>query len=400
MSVPHGDIPAPVLTPLDALGLEDLVPTVLRVLRPVGGVGVRLLVADVEERVLEVWDESWAGPGGGPDRVPIEGSVHGRVYRTTMLERSTLNGRPQVIGPVSARGERVGVLEVTGQMGSSPEIDRLVAEIGLLVGYIALAADRWTDELHTHRRRREMSLPAEIQWGLLPLTAITTPRVAVAGALEPAYDVGGDAFDYACDRSRLTIAIFDAMGHGLRAARLSALAVAVFRNARRRGEDLEEQGRAIHATIASRLEEEGFVTGQLLHVDLVAPERSRIVNAGHPPPMLQEADGSITVLEPDVDPPFGVTGGRSRVVQPLPLRPGQRLVLYSDGIPGPAGVPGEAGLGEEEMSTLLVSHRSAPAREAARRLVAAVRDKAGGDLHDDATVVIIDVPARDRLPAA
>jgi serine phosphatase RsbU (regulator of sigma subunit) len=74
-----------------------------------------------------------------------------------------------------------------------------------------------------------MTLPAEIQWSLLPLATFASDDIELSGALEPAYDVGGDAFDYACGSDVATIGLFDAMGHGLASARLSSLAIAAFR---------------------------------------------------------------------------------------------------------------------------------------------------------------------------
>ena len=59
----------------------------------------------------------------------------------------------------------------------------------------------------------------------------------------------------------LTAALFDSMGHGLKASRLSALAVATFRNARRRGLPLDEQAREIHRTLRSGFDAEGYTTG-------------------------------------------------------------------------------------------------------------------------------------------
>lgn len=65
-----------------------------------------------------------------------------------------------------------------------------------------------------------------MQWHLLPPLVMTTPQVSVAGALEPAYEVGDDAFDYALNDGTLHLAILDAMGHGLRAAVMANVATA------------------------------------------------------------------------------------------------------------------------------------------------------------------------------
>src|SRR5665811_2284499 len=83
------------------------------------------------------------------------------------------------------------------------------------------------------RDRQPMSLSAEMQWQLLPPLMMSTPQVAIAGALEPAYDVAGDSFDYALNDDVLHLAMIDAMGHGLSAAVMATLAMGAYRHARR-----------------------------------------------------------------------------------------------------------------------------------------------------------------------
>ncbi|MGV8910850.1 MAG: hypothetical protein ACOH1Y_17895, partial [Propionicimonas sp.] len=62
-----------------------------------------------------------------------------------------------------------------------------------LVADILVTKGMYTDQLFQARRRRPMSLSAEMQWQLLPPLMMTTPQVAVAGALEPAHHVAGTA---------------------------------------------------------------------------------------------------------------------------------------------------------------------------------------------------------------
>ena len=57
------------------------------------------------------------------------------------------------------------------------------------------------------RRRRELGLAAEIQWELLPSLAFELPTFSIAGTVEPAYEIGGDNFDYAISAHRLTVSV-------------------------------------------------------------------------------------------------------------------------------------------------------------------------------------------------
>lgn len=376
---------------LNEVDPEGIVPALFVGLEAVvGASGIRLLIADVEERLLQVCGEE--GPHAVPPlaSVAMDGTTHGEVYRSGRPLLATVERHPAVLVPVTARNERIGVLEVIIDAPAGPDVQEMLVAMGLLLGHVIVAADRWTDVFHVARRRKQMTLPAELQWNLLPLGASATPGVIVAAALEPAYEVGGDAFDHAVGGQHLVVGIFDAMGKGLTASRLSALAVAAFRNARRRGDDLEEQASFVHARLADAFDREGYVTGQLLRIDVDRPERSQIVNAGHPTPFLQREGRPIARLRLEAGLPFGMPFDNDLRAVPLPLRRGDRLVLVSDGVLEARPEGGEL-FGEPRLVASLTELRSLPPREAARRVIAAVREHRAADLTDDATMVVIDI---------
>ncbi len=376
---------------LNQAGPGEVVPALLAELdRTIGATSVRLLFADVEERVLNVW-------GQAGERVPllqskeqIEGSIHGRVYLTGRPERGELGGRPVVVAPVVAKSEHIGVLEVLLRAPIDDHAEAEVSAVAMLVGYVSIAGDHWTDEFHVVRRRQDMSLAAEYQWALLPLAAFATSRVSLAGALEPAYDIAGDAFDYSCGTQYLHVGIFDAMGHGLAAARLSALAVTAFRNARRSGQDLEGQAGFIHRNLEEVSGLNGFVTGQLLQIDLEDPGKSWIVNAGHPVPFLQRRDGALRRPELEVDFPFGLPFDGPPAAQHLELGQGDRLTLFSDGVIEARPHEGQP-FSEARLARELVERRRMPPRETARTIIGAVREHRAAELQDDASILVVDL---------
>jgi len=94
------------------------------------------------------------------------------------------------------------------------------------------------DNLVLACRLRDMDLAAELRWATLPPLTYTRDRVAISGLLEPAYEIAGDAFDYAVNGDVAHLAVVDAMGHGLEASRMANLAIASYRHSRRRGLDL------------------------------------------------------------------------------------------------------------------------------------------------------------------
>jgi hypothetical protein len=387
----HAAAALPLFEALNGAELVDFMPILLDTLGPVvDPISIRLLIADVEERVLNVWGESGRHPAPPARWVATEGSAHGEVYRTGAPSQVEIEGHQGILAPVTARRERIGVLEVLIDRPPTEDIQAAVSSAGLLLGYIITAADRWTDEFHVARRRKDMNLAAEIQWNLLPLAAVSTDRASLACALEPAYEVGGDAYDYSYGRRFITAGIFDAMGRGVNAARVSALGLAAFRNGRRCGLSLADQARLIHQTLVDRFDREGFMTGQLLAVELDDPQRSLIVNAGHPSPLLQR-DGDIAQVELEIDFPFGMPFENRPTVQPLELRRGDRLVLFSDGVVE-ARPDGGHLFGNARLVETLQRLKHVPAREASRRLIAEVRAHRAGDLTDDATLIILDLP--------
>src|SRR5918995_7331566 len=207
---------------------------------------------------------------GMPPRVPlgIEGTLAGRAYRTGRTHIADGDaGSSRVWLPLCEGSERIGVLEVV-----APAADAAPAGTGLehfADVVAALLVTRWAygDVFELVRRVRPMRLPAEIQWRLLPPTAVCTDRVSLAGLLEPWDEVGGDAFDYALNDGRLHVALFDAMGHGLGATLLATLAVGSYRNARRSRLDLARMYGAIDRAVAAQFAGEHFVTGLLLDLD-------------------------------------------------------------------------------------------------------------------------------------
>ena len=89
-----------------------------------------------------------------------------------------------------------------------------------------------------------------------------TGAFTVAGMLEPTYEVGGDVFDFALSAHTVSVAIFDAVGHGLPAGLMACTALAGYRSARRDGQGVYAQGRAIDDALAA-----GGFEGHLRHRD-------------------------------------------------------------------------------------------------------------------------------------
>ena len=252
------------------------------------------------------------------ERVPIEGSPHGRALAEQTVNTGDVPDGTSVFAPVTNRGEAIGVLELC--LDNAPD-EQVLADVALAahaLAYIVIANHRFTDLFEWGQRSVPLSLAAEIQHRLLPGSyTCEAGQFTLAAWLEPAGDVGGDTFDFSIDRDTLHLSMTDAMGHTVNAAVLATVLVGALRNARRAGVSLGEQARLANAGLADYTGDGEFVTGQIVRVDLRAGTAS-IVNAGHVPPLLLR-DGRVEPVALEADPPFGF-GQRDYRVQDLPLR--------------------------------------------------------------------------------
>lgn len=368
----------PALPPDDFAGLLGLVGALLP-----PGVVPTLFLADYQETVL-----SALGPNGWPgaERHPVEGSLPGRSF---LRQEPVPAGEGHVLWlPVTNRWRRLGVLRLQGADLDLASLAAAAKPIGSFLATVVDSASRCTDIYDRARRVEPMGLTAEMQWGLLPPPSAAAQGISVAGRLEPAYEVGGDAFDYAIGAGHLDFAVFDPLGADLRAALLAALAVGVYRNCRRSGIPLAEMGERIDAAIVDQFPESQFVTGQLCRLDLDTGVVTW-TNAGHPPPLLLR-DGQAHPVELGPDRPWGLRY-RGSTVGEVALQPGDRMLLYTDGMIEARPDGGEV-FGIDRLADLLTrdAQVAAPATELARRLIQEVQQHRGGPLLDDATVVLIE----------
>ncbi|MFF9038910.1 PP2C family protein-serine/threonine phosphatase [Streptomyces sp. NPDC014892] len=314
------------------------------------------------------------------EQIDLHGSVYDDVLRSQrQLVEPDGQGGQRVITPVTNRGDCIGLLEVTLQHNADSVL-RQVRDAAHALAYIIVTDRRFTDLYHLGRRTTRTSLAAEIQHQLLPSSpACEAAQFTLAAGLVPADDIGGDTYDYTLDRETLHLSITDAMGHDTQSALLATLLVGALRQARRSGCDALKQ--ADHAHQALLRHSRGLATGQLLCVELETG-LCELVNAGHPWP-LRLRDGTVEEIELAVNLPFGVAAPIPYRVQELRLRPGDRLVLLTDGMQ-------DRGAAAADLHAVLLDTRALHPREVVRSLTGAVLDACHGHLKDDATVLVLD----------
>jgi len=374
---------------------ELIAPLVAEVIAVIGGRDVTVLLQDYDQLTLVPL------PGRGllmEAPMPIDGSLAGRAFLRDELVEQTVGDFVRVYVPLLDGTDRVGVLAFTAQLWDDDE-RRLARRFGGLLADVLVTKGMYTDRFFQARRRQPMSLPAEMQWALLPPLMMSTPQVAVAGILEPAYDVAGDSFDYAVNGDDLHVAIIDAMGHGLDAAVMATVAVAAYRHARRDNVELPDLYAAMDQAIAGQFDAEHFVTVQMAHLD-VRSGRLRLVNAGHPHPLLLRDRRVVRALDSPTTLPIGF-GGADPLVSEEALEPGDRVLFFTDGITEEHLVGGDL-FGEGRLIELLerVSQEGGPVQETVRRLSHALRHARGEVTNDDATLFLLEWRggSEDRRP--
>jgi hypothetical protein len=317
----------------------------------------------------------------------VAGTLAGRAFTTGQPVTAERDGAIRVWVPVVEQTTRTGVLAIT--MRRADEDDLRQAELlGVFTGLVLAALKRVSDTPYVRRQGREMSLPASIQWDLLPPWSTRIPGARIAGMLEPAYDIAGDAFDYAAGGGVMHFAIIDGMGHGIGSTMLTGLAVGAYRHARRHGEPVPRMHGAIDESLSRHYQDESFATGVIGTLSL-STGRLEWSNAGHPPPLLLRGRKVVAELEGEATLPFGLGTGSPRPAS-RDLEPGDALLLYTDGVVEARTADGEL-FGQERLVDLLEREAASEQdlEEVLRRLVQAVLNHQTGGLRDDATLLLL-----------
>jgi serine phosphatase RsbU (regulator of sigma subunit) len=351
----------------------------------VGGRDVEVLLQDYDQMTLvPLTGERLLA--GAPQ--PIDESFAGRAFRTDETVEDTNGSGVRLFVPLLDGSDRVGVLAFT--LDSVDDHDRrLTRRLAGLVADILVTKSMYTDRFFQARRRQPMSLSAEMQWQLLPPLMMTTPQVSVAGALEPAYDVAGDSFDYALNDDVLHVAMIDAMGHGLSAALMATLAVGAYRHARRFDVGLDGLYAAMDEAIAGQFGPDRFVTAQMARLD-VGSGLLQWVNAGHPAPLLLRDHRIVAELDSPTTLPVGF-GGATPVVTERALERGDRVLFFTDGV-----VEEDRRVGSDSGKVQLrnlIEHGGdpdEPVQETVRLLSRALMLERGGVTSDDATLFLLE----------
>lgn len=327
----------------------------------------------------------WVAKTGEPVIVPD-------VSRDSRYVAARPETRSELAAPLQLKGRTIGVFNLESDQGDAYHDGHLE----LLTAFasqaaVAIERARLTQELLDRRRiEKELAIAREIQSSFLPARSPNIPGFELAGAALPHDEVGGDYYDYIdVAEHRLGLAIADVSGKGIPAALIMAgfrmSVLAEIRN--------EFAVRAIMRKVNSLLYESTdrgkFVTA----VYAVLDWKTRTLlfsNAGHNPPVLRRADGRIELLlEGGVA--LGVLPDARYDDRPVALRPGDVLLMYTDGVSEAESPEGEQ-YGRTRVEQELSRLAGGSAREIVDGMIESVESWAGDrGKNDDLTLMVVKV---------
>lgn len=352
------------------------------------GVELNVYLVDREQRTLRPLPRADA-----PDLMPqaIDTTMAGRTFTT--LRIGVPAGQPhRTWVPILDGADRLGVVELVRPGGASlqqPPASEGARLLTALIGFLVMVKATYGDAIRRARRSQPMSVGGELLWKALPPLTFANPTFSLAATLEPCYDVGGDAFDYAFDHEVLQLGIFDAVGHGLTAALTSTLTLAAVRAQRAAGGGLNHMAVAADNALTSQFSDLRYTTAVLVEIEETSGV-VRYVNAGHPPPVVIREGHAVASLDAAPRPPLGVPG-KPTLVAEHHLQPDDRLLLYTDGVVEARDADGKL-FGVPRLLDLAERHAASgmTAPEVLRRLSRAVLAHQGGQPADDSTLVMVE----------
>ena len=278
-----------------------------------------------------------------------------------------------------------GDLSVTVDVRSNAEFaslsDDINSTVATLKRYIAEAAARIDKELEYAK---------QIQLSALPTNFPAGEDYCIYAQMIAAKEVGGDFYDfYKLNDTTVAFLAADVSGKGIPAAMFMMTAKTIIK-------DLAESGMAVNDIFTKANEklcennESGmFVTAWMGILDLSTGD-VQFANAGHNPPLLKRADGSFEYLKTRAGFVLaGMEGIRYRVSE-ITLNPGDRLFLYTDGVPEATNIDNKL-YGEDRLLTFMNQNASAEATKLLPALKANIDEFVGeAPQFDDITMLMFD----------
>jgi len=298
--------------------------------------------------------------------------------------------RSEIAVPIVSGGDVVGALNLESDTPDAfSEADVEYLEFFAVAAAISIEkAVLHREVLEKHRIEQQLSIAKEVQMALLPAADPVLEGYDIAGTNVPTWEIGGDYFDYLPQPDgRLGVAIADVSGKGVPAALIMATFRAALRAQDVRHIAFDAIASRLNRILLESMDASRYVTA---FYGLLDPPTGTITfaNCGHNPPLLLRAAGSRDLLTSG-GPALGMWRAATFVPGAASVRPGDILVLYTDGVVEVMNAAGEM-FGIERLETVIRRRGSGSSRDLVEAVVGATRAFAGrAGYEDDFTLVII-----------
>jgi sigma-B regulation protein RsbU (phosphoserine phosphatase) len=269
---------------------------------------------------------------------------------------------------------------ITGSLG----LAALLFSFGYVAVQIALEGERRLQSIDN-----ELAIAREIQASILPGNRPEVKNLRVAAAYRPMTSVAGDFYEFIpVDQHRIGFLVADVTGHGVPAALIAAMIKVAMQSVVACAPDPREVLRGLNRVLFAQLRTQ-LVSAAYLWLD-TENRIARYSAAGHPP-LLHCREGNLQRIESN-GLLLGVLPEPDYPVCDMPILPGDRFVLYTDGVIEPENSLGQS-FGEFQLDQVVRNHRSHPPDEFLNHLLAEIsrRQPASTAQQDDITLIVIDV---------
>lgn len=265
-----------------------------------------------------------------------------------------------------------------------------------LAEQVAAVANRW----RVRSERAESEYALEIQRALLPSSIPQLPGFSIAGAWQPAKNIGGDYYDvFPLGEDELVLIVADVAGKGMPAALLMASLQATTKAYAGLTSSSSELCERVNRAICGGITSGRFIT--FFYGVINARKRTfTYTNAGHNPPLIVSRDGTCRNLETG-GAVLGIFADAAYQEEAIELVEGDRLVLFTDGVVEAEDPRGKE-FGDDRLFTAVTASANASAADLRASIMQAVTQFCAGDFADDATLltVVVDAAANVAVPEA
>ena len=367
----------------------------------------RVLVADDQPDVLEALRWLLTGEGYEPEFVNSTEAVLERLRERPFdlllmdlnYSRDTTSGREglELIPQVRAHDPSLPIVVMTGwgsvdtaveamRLGAKSFVQKPWEDVTLLEIVQREIEDAQAGKRRDAKQQREFEDARLIQRGLLPAAMPQAAGVQLAASWQPANGVGGDCFDaLAFAPGAVGLSIADVAGKGVPAALLMSNLQAAVRAFAQEGTAPGSLCTSVNRLLCRNMASGRFVTFCYVRIDTTA-RRLTYANAGHNPPLLVRGNGSVDQLAPSGT-VLGVFAESAYEQGDFAIAPGDRLILYTDGITEGRNPAGDE-FGEDRLAETASRHRALPAEEMLAAVLRDVEAFNGGKYEDDATLIV------------